>query len=55
MHHRVDKTGMLCNAYDDMASFSYQNTRGVTLMNVDIASSLLMLGMNIRVSKKRRM
>jgi hypothetical protein len=21
---------MLCNAYDDMASFSYHNTRGVT-------------------------
>jgi hypothetical protein len=30
MHIRLTKTWMLCNAYDDMASFSYHNTRGVT-------------------------
>jgi hypothetical protein len=30
MHIKVDLTWMLYNAYDDMASFSYYNTRGVT-------------------------
>lgn len=30
MHIKVDLTWMLCNAYDDMTSFSYRNTRGVT-------------------------
>jgi hypothetical protein len=28
--HQIDKTWMLCNAYDDMDCFSYHNTRGVT-------------------------
>jgi hypothetical protein len=36
---------MLCNAYDDMASFSYHNTRGVTAVG-DIYPDMDLLHMD---------
>jgi hypothetical protein len=43
MHIKINLTWMLCNAYDDMASFSYHNTRGVTVRFAEIWLILMLM------------